>query len=87
MRTLISGRVQGVGYREWTRAIAAELGLDGWVRNRGDGKVEAMFSGAADAVDTMLSRCHQGPPSARVNSVEAEEAAEPEQGFRVFPTA
>lgn len=65
----ITGRVQGVGYRAWTEDAAAELGLRGWVRNRRDGSVEAIFSGGAAAVDEMLARCKSGPRSSRVDGV------------------
>lgn len=65
----IEGRVQGVGYRAWTEDAAAELGLRGWVRNRRDGSVEAVFSGAPDAVGGMLKRCQSGPRHARVDKV------------------
>jgi len=84
----IAGRVQGVGYRYWTKRVAGELGLSGWVRNRRDGTVEAVFSGAPDDVAEMIERCRAGPPSAQVTSVDvAEDAAEPSPGFEVLPTA
>ena len=66
----IRGRVQGVGFRYWTTCEAIRLGLTGWVRNRRDGSVEALFSGADDVVTKMLMRCRQGPSSARVEAVE-----------------
>ncbi len=69
-RVLISGRVQGVGYRYSTRLQARRLLLKGWVRNLGDGRVEAVFQGSEDAVAQMLRWCHQGPPAARVSEVE-----------------
>lgn len=65
----ITGRVQGVSYRAWTADAAAELGLRGWVRNRRDGSVEAIFSGPDVAVADMLKRCKSGPPAARVDRV------------------
>jgi acylphosphatase len=65
----IEGRVQGVYYRSWTQQTARELGLSGWVRNRRDGAVEAVFSGDALAVDTMLQRCKEGPPDAMVTAI------------------
>src|SRR5262249_52467947 len=61
-RVVIRGRVQGVGYRAWTEYAALDLGLEGWVRNRRDGTVEALFAGSADAVEAMLDACRQGPP-------------------------
>jgi acylphosphatase len=87
VRVLIAGRVQGVGFRYWTERVARELGLSGWVRNRRDGSVEALFSGAAEAVAEMLDRAHEGPPSAVVASVRiVEEGLDPPAGFDVLPT-
>lgn len=68
----IEGRVQGVWYRGWTVQQAERRGLAGWVRNRRDGTVEAVFSGAAAMVDDMLRACRDGPPAARVTDVRAE---------------
>jgi acylphosphatase len=65
----IEGLVQGVFYRAWTHQTARALGLDGTVRNMGDGSVEATFSGSADAVEEMLRRCADGPEDARVTKV------------------
>lgn len=65
----IRGRVQGVGYRAWTADEARRRGLEGWVRNRRDGSVEAVFSGADDAVADMLAACRRGPALARVDAV------------------
>jgi acylphosphatase len=65
----IEGRVQGVGYRAWTERTALSLGLAGWVRNRADGAVEAVFQGPADVVADMLARCKAGPRSAAVTLV------------------
>ncbi len=70
VRLLVSGRVQGVSYRAWTVQTAHELGLQGWVRNRSDGTVEAVFSGDEAQVDMMYERCKQGPTSARVEGIE-----------------
>lgn len=84
----ISGRVQGVGYRAWVADEAAALGLAGWVRNRRDGAVEAVFSGEIPDVAAMLTACAHGPRIARVEAVEVEELAAAERGaFRVLPTA
>lgn len=84
----IAGRVQGVGYRYWTERVAGELGLSGWVRNRRDGTVEAVFSGSPDDVAEMLERCRSGPRSAQVASIDVVEGAtEPSPGFDVQPTA
>ncbi len=76
IRVLISGRVQGVWFRESTRRCADELGLAGWVRNRPDGRVEACFDGAAAAVDEALAFVRGGPPSAQVTGVEEIDANE-----------
>jgi acylphosphatase len=78
----ISGRVQGVWYRGWTVETARRLGLAGWVRNRADGTVEAVFQGSDAAVDTMIGMCRQGPPAASVTAVVAEPA--PPQDFQGF---
>lgn len=83
----IAGRVQGVGYRYWTERVAGEIGLNGWVRNRRNGTVEALFSGAPDAVAHMIERCRDGPPSARVTSIDlADGVAAPASAFHVLPT-
>jgi acylphosphatase len=88
VRVRIAGRVQGVGFRYWTEETARALGLAGWVRNRRDGSVEALFSGLADDVAEMLRRCRQGPRSAQVASVEIlEEAGDAPAGFEMRPTA
>ena len=69
-RLRIEGRVQGVGYRMFVERTAVALGLDGWVRNRRDGGVEAVVSGTGDAIDEIIARCKAGPPAARVDRVE-----------------
>ena len=69
VRVLIEGRVQGVWFRAWTREAALSLGLRGWVRNRRDGSVEAVFAGLAGGVADMIARCHDGPPSATVSRI------------------
>ena len=73
-RVTIRGRVQGVGYRAWVEYQARGLGLQGWVRNRRDGSVEAVFEGAEEAVADMIASCRNGPPSARVDEVTEEVA-------------
>jgi acylphosphatase len=72
----IRGRVQGVGYRAWTAEEARRRGLEGWVRNRRDGSVEAVLSGSNDVVADMLSACRHGPLSARVDAVDASPASD-----------
>jgi acylphosphatase len=87
-RLHITGRVQGVGYRDWTMRTARAAGLTGWVRNRTDGGVEAVVRGPATAVETFVAACQAGPPLARVKAVEtSSETADLETGFRQLPTA
>ena len=74
---LIRGSVQGVGFRYWTRRTATARGLQGWVRNRRDGAVEAVFAGPEQVVAEMIALCRRGPASARVVASE-ETAAEPD---------
>lgn len=69
VRVLIAGRVQGVGYRFWTVNQAQKLGLNGWVRNLQDGRVEAVFEGDAQTVEQMIQACHSGPAAAIVQNV------------------
>ncbi len=71
----ITGRVQGVFYRGWTRDRAPELGLRGWVRNRDDGSVEALVAGPEDAVGRLIGAMRDGPGAARVNDVSWSETA------------
>ena len=72
----IRGRVQGVWYRGWTEEQAASRGLRGWVRNRRDGSVEALFCGPPELVEGMIEACWSGPPSARVEAVERRPVAD-----------
>lgn len=83
----IEGRVQGVWYRGWTVSEAASRGLGGWVRNRRDGTVEALFSGPKAAVNQMLDACWQGPPAARVTAVHPRPSDPPgKPGFHPLAT-
>lgn len=88
----IYGRVQGVWFRAWTVKTAASLDLAGWVRNRADGSVEAVFAGPADAVEAMVARCREGPPAARVDEVVRQPYADNDvaemraAGFRQLPS-
>lgn len=87
VRVLIEGLVQGVWYRAWTEEQAVKRDLDGWVRNRHDGHVEAVFSGASEMVDDMIEACRRGPDLARVQAIEiTDEADEVESGFVQKPT-
>lgn len=93
LQVMIRGRVQGVGYRAWVEYQATASGLDGWVRNRRDGSVEALFAGTPKHVADMVALCRHGPPSARVDSVTSETASADElnlrgagEAFSVLPT-
>jgi acylphosphatase len=87
-RLLVSGRVQGVFYRNWTVAEARALGLAGWVRNLRSGEVEILAIGSEEAITKLVERCREGPPSAQVAAVAVEEAGlETLQGFGKRPTA
>ena len=82
LHVTIRGRVQGVGYRAWIEHHAAASRLEGWVRNRRDGSVEAVLSGPAEIVANMVALCRRGPPSARVETVTEEPADAGELGLR-----
>jgi acylphosphatase len=71
-RLAITGRVQGVGYRDWAVATGQRLSLSGWVRNRTDGSVEALVVGDDEAVGRMIEACRRGPTLARVDAVDVE---------------
>jgi acylphosphatase len=85
---LIRGRVQGVGFRAWVHHHAELNGLTGWVRNRRDGSVEAVFAGPESELEAMMRACRQGPAGAIVSSVDMlPDAERPEgRGFEVLPT-
>jgi acylphosphatase len=85
-RLLISGRVQGVNFRESMRWEADRLGVTGWVRNRRDGGVEAVLDGAASAVQAMIEWAHRGPPGARVTDVTVSEHPGTFTSFARLPT-
>ncbi|MEE8626550.1 MULTISPECIES: acylphosphatase [Methylobacterium] len=86
---VVQGRVQGVGYRAWTKGVAEAKGLFGTVRNRLDGSVEARIAGPAEAVGAMIEACREGPPGARVSDLAVSEAPEPAgaRGVQILPTA
>lgn len=87
-RVLVSGKVQGVFFRDSTKKEADLRDVSGWVRNLRDGRVEAVFEGDARAVDAMVAWCRTGPPMARVAGVERHD--EPDEGlvgFAIRPTA
>ena len=79
---IIRGRVQGIGYRAWTEVTALERGVEGWVRNRRDGSVEALFSGLDDEVAAMIAECRRGPPGARVDAIDQRDATPDEIALR-----
>jgi len=87
VRVVIEGRVQGVWFRGWAMQEATRRGLGGWIRNRRDGTVEAVFAGAADRVDEMVGLCRIGPPAARVARLTVHAAEHAGGGFRNLPTA
>ena len=88
-RLTITGRVQGVGYRDWAITTGRGLGLAGWVRNRSDGSVEALIVGDDEAVGAMINACRRGPAVARVDAVDVEplDLDVLPQGFTLLPTA
>ena len=91
LHVLIHGRVQGVGFRAWTQHQGQLHGLKGWVRNRSDGAVEAVFSGPDHLVEVMLKACHHGPAGSVVERVEVvkDEGVEIDgsDGFEIRRTA
>ena len=87
VRLRITGRVQGVGYRLWATRTAASLGLRGWVRNRSDGSVEVLGTGAPEDVTTLVEACRQGPLGACVTAVTVTDAEDDGSlGFAALPT-
>ena len=94
IRLRIEGRVQGVGYRAFVEYSALDRGLEGWVRNRRDGSVEAVFAGPAASVAQMVDACRGGPPGARVDALDQREGSladlarrRPGERFSVLSTA
>ena len=92
-RVVVRGRVQGVGYRAFIEDEAIQRGLRGWVRNRRDGSVEAVFAGPRPAVELMIEACRRGPMAARVSAIDQREGTETDLSetvegnlFEVLPT-
>jgi acylphosphatase len=92
-QVMIRGRVQGVGYRAWVAHVASVLDVEGWVRNRRNGSVEAVFAGPSAVVAEMVARCRRGPSAAQVAAVEDEpvgadalKSRAPDERFSVLPT-
>jgi len=85
---IVVGRVQGVGFREFTRRAAEARAASGFVRNRGDGTVEARLVAPAEALAALIEDLRRGPPHARVSELRILErgASPPESGFRIAPT-
>lgn len=89
-RLRITGKVQGVFYRAWFTEQATALGIDGWVRNRADGSVEAVVQGAPEMVAEIIAKAREGSPAARVADVGGSDeplSAEALAGFKKRPTA
>lgn len=87
IRIVIEGRVQGVGFRWWIAEWANARGLEGWVRNRREGTVEALFYGPEKIVRKMIEFCGEGPPNARIRNVREYEDEPPDDpGFVQRPT-
>jgi len=84
VRFVVTGRVQGVGFRWFVRAEARPLEVSGWVRNRPDGAVEGEAEGREDAIDALLEVLQVGPPSAIVTNVEVSEISDQRQVFNQF---
>jgi len=88
VRLIVSGRVQGVGYRYWAVGEAGRLGIEGWVRNLTDGTVEIFAAGTAESLDRLAEACRKGPPAARVDAVARGAVADDgSRGFLEKPTA
>ena len=88
-RLIIHGRVQGVGYRAWLAEHARANGINGWVRNRRSGAVEALLYPGDWSLEAFIAACRQGPPLARVTDIEVidEPVAGPADEFAILPTA
>ena len=88
VRLIITGRVQGVGYRIWAERTASALGIRGWVRNRSDGSVELQATGADDAVAKLIEACSEGPRAAMVTDISVSDAEDDgSTGFSARPSA
>lgn len=81
----VTGRVQGVWFRAWTREQALAEGVSGWVRNQPDGAVEAVIAGPEEAVEALIAKLHDGPPDAKVDAVRVADAEMPDEpGFHIL---
>jgi acylphosphatase len=86
VKLIITGRVQGVGFRDWVERQALQAGLAGYVRNRREGTVELVISGSEAQVDAMLAQCRKGPRLAIVDSIEVVADQWSGHGFSILPT-
>jgi len=87
IHVMITGRVQGVGFRWWVVKEAKHLGLNGWVRNRLDGSVEAIFSGEDTVINEIIERCWSGPIDAVVTNIKSNDVEKPSiKGFSYLST-
>ena len=87
LHVIVEGRVQGVGFRAYMEREAKDRGLKGWVRNRSDGSIEAVFSGEEEDVQSMIVACHRGPRMSLVRKVRSEPHPPGDwRGFDVWPT-
>lgn len=92
VHAIVRGHVHGVGFRAWVEYHAQQDGLEGWVRNRRDGTVEAVFAGQRPSVESMIASCRRGPPSARVDAVDTRDGTQADTAmaragsFSVLPT-
>jgi len=87
LHVIVEGRVQGVGFRAYVEHEAKERGLRGWVRNRSDGSVEAVFAGEEEDVQSMIVACHRGPRMSLVRDVKSQPHPPGDwRGFDVWPT-
>jgi acylphosphatase len=82
VHVIVQGRVQGVGYRAFVEHEALKLGLEGWVRNRRDGSVEAVFAGAPEKVGAIIEACRRGPLGARVDALDQRDGAADDLALR-----
>lgn len=84
-RVFVSGFIQGVGYRQFVKGIARQIGLAGWVRNLPDGRVEALFSGSRDKIEKAIEKCWKGPFLSEVKSIDVEWIEEKNfEGFEII---
>lgn len=79
---IVKGRVQGVGFRYFIEREALRRGVQGWVRNRRDNSVEALFAGSPQSVDAMIVACRLGPPSSQVDALDQRDGSEAELALR-----